>query len=90
MTNTQKHLEFYGIILAADNTTTDFTGANAITNLFKITEKITIQTGEIGTKNVEIMVPLKYVSNFLRTLEMPFRLKTVIVTTDVEDQAETF
>ena len=58
--------------------------------MFKITEKITGQTGKIGTKNVEIMVPLKYVSNFFRTLEMPFGLKTVIVTTNVEDQAETF
>ena len=58
--------------------------------MFKITEKIIGQTGKIGTKNVEIMVPLKYVSNFLRTLEMPFGLKTVIVTTNVEDQAETF
>ena len=58
--------------------------------MFKITEKITGQTGKIGTKNVEIMVPLKYVSNFLRTLGMPFGLKTVIVTTNVEDQAETF
>ena len=28
------------------------------------------QTGDDGTKNVEIMVPLKYLSNFWRTLEM--------------------
>ena len=29
------------------------------------------QTGDNGTKNVEIMVPLKYLSNFWRSLEMP-------------------
>ena len=29
------------------------------------------QTGHNETKNVEIMVPLKYLSNFWRTLEMP-------------------
>ena len=28
-------------------------------------------TGDNGTKNVEIMVALKYLSNFWRTLEMP-------------------
>ena len=32
---------------------------------------ITGVTATIGRKNVEIMVPLKYLSNFLRTLEMP-------------------
>ena len=42
----------------------------ATTHLFKIKEKITGQTGENGTKNVEIMVPLKYLSNFWRTREM--------------------
>ena len=36
---------------------------------FKV--KFTDQTGNNGTKNVEIMVPLKYLSNFWRTLEMP-------------------
>ena len=34
-------------------------------------QQITGQTGNSGTKNVEIMVPLKCPSNFLRTLEMP-------------------
>ena len=29
------------------------------------------QTGKGGTKDVEIMVPLIYLSNFWRTLEMP-------------------
>ena len=31
---------------------------------------MTNQTGDDGTKNVEIMVPLKHLSNFWRTLEM--------------------
>ena len=39
--------------------------------MLKIKEKITGETGNDGTKNVEIMVPLKYLSNFWRTLEMP-------------------
>ena len=34
-------------------------------------QKVTGQTGNNGTKDVQIMVPLKYVSNFWRTLEMP-------------------
>ena len=32
---------------------------------------MTDQTGNDGTKNVEKMVPLKVLSNFWRTLEMP-------------------
>ena len=39
--------------------------------MFKVKEKITVETGGSSTKNVEIMVPLKYLSNFWRTLEMP-------------------
>ena len=41
------------------------------TDSFKFKAKITGQTGNDGTKDVEIMVPLKYLSNFWRTLEMP-------------------
>ena len=44
---------------------------NNVTDLFKFKAKITGQTGNDGTKDVEIMVPLKYLSNFWRTLEMP-------------------
>ena len=33
-------------------------------------EKIADQTGNNGTKNFEIMVPLNYQSNFWRILEM--------------------
>ena len=38
---------------------------------FKFKQKITVQTGNGGTKDVEIMVPLKYLSSFWRTMEMP-------------------
>ena len=54
------------------------TDADAIANfhaannsaLFKFKQKITGVTGGNGAKNVEIIVPLKYLSNFGRTLEM--------------------
>ena len=48
----------------------EFNGANA-TDSFSFKVKATGQTGDNVTKNVEIMVPLKYLSNFWRTLEMP-------------------
>ena len=48
----------------------EFNGTNA-TYSFSFKAKITGQTGENGTKEVEIMVPLKYSSNFRRALEMP-------------------
>ena len=40
-------------------------------NNFKFKPKITGQTGDNGRKDVQIMVLLKYLSNFWRTLEMP-------------------
>ena len=40
-------------------------------DLFKFKQNITGVNGDNGTKNVEITVPLKYLSNFWRTLEMP-------------------
>ena len=46
--------------LSADNSTS-----------FKFKQKIKDVTGDDGTKNVETMVPLKYLSNFWRTLEVP-------------------
>ena len=49
---------------------THFTEAN-LTDSFNFKVKITGQTGNNGRKIVEIMVPLKYLSNFRRTLEMP-------------------
>ena len=62
---------------------------------------LTGQTGDDGTKNVEIMVPLKYLSNFWRTLEMPlitcetnliltWSTNCVIVSTNVANQNATF
>ena len=44
---------------------------NNVTDSFNFKAKITGQTGNDGTKDVEIIVPLKYLSNFWRTLEMP-------------------
>ena len=41
-----------------------------LTNSFNFKVKITGQTGNDGTKDVEIMVPLKYLSNFWRNLEI--------------------
>ena len=49
------------IITFAENNTTDS---------FKFKPKITGQTGNDGTKDVEKMVPLKYLSNFWKALEM--------------------
>ena len=37
---------------------------------FKFKIKIAGRTGNDGTKNVNIMVPLKYLSNFWKTLKM--------------------
>ena len=54
-------------MLLQDNTITDFTVANSntVANSFKIKEKVISKKEEDGTKSVEIMVPLKYLSNFL-------------------------
>ena len=41
----------------------NFAGDN-LTNSFYFKTKMTGQTGNNGTKNVELMVPLKYLSNF--------------------------
>ena len=62
---------------------------------------MTGQTGDDGTKNFEIMVPLKYLSNFWRTSEMPlinceinfiltWSTNCVIVSTNVTNQNATF
>ena len=50
--------------LANTGDITDFNEGNADANSFEIKEEISGQAGDNGTKNVEIMVPLKY-------LEMP-------------------
>ena len=67
----------------------------------EIKEKKTGKRGNNGTKNVEIMVPLQYLSNFWRTPEIPlinceinldlnWYEKCVIVLTDIVDQGATF
>ena len=53
-----------------DGDIVDFNGANA-TDSFNFKAKITGQTNDNGRIDVEIMVPLKYLSNFWITLEMP-------------------
>ena len=47
----------------------DVTG-NYASDSFNFKEEITGQTGDIGTKDVEIIVPLKHLINFWRTLRM--------------------
>ena len=78
----------------------DFNGANA-TDSFNFKTKITGQTNNDGIINVEIMVPLKYLSNFWRTLEIPLinceielvltcSSDSVIIYTDVDNHVPTF
>ena len=74
---------------------------NNVTDSFNFKVKFTGRTGDDGTKNVEIMVPLKYLSNFWRTLEMPlincevnliltWSSTCVLISTGVPNQAATF
>ena len=74
---------------------------NNLTDSFNFKVKFTGRTGNNGTKDVEIMIPLKYLSNFWRTLEMPLIncevtliltwLPTcVLVATGVQNQNATF
>ena len=90
-----------------DGNIVDFNGANA-TDSFNFKTKITGQTaadnnnGNIaGRVDVEIMVPLKYLSNFWRTLEMPlincevelaltWSENCVIIYTEIANQNPTF
>ena len=77
----------------------DFNGANA-TDSFNFKTKITGQTNDDGIINVE-MVPLKYLSNFWWTLEMPLincevelilngPANCVIIYTNVNNQVPAF
>ena len=74
---------------------------NNLTDSFNFKVKMIGQTGDNGTKNVEIMVSLKYSSIFWRTLEIPlinseinlmlnWSANCVIVSTDVANQIATF
>ena len=101
----QKHLEAYGNckdIPAVNNNgdVVDFNGANA-TDSFNSKAEITGQTNGHGIINIELMVPLKYLSNFWRTLEMRLincevnliltcSKNCVIIYTDVVNQIPTF
>ena len=78
-----------------------FNEANA-TDSFVFKAKITDQTGNNGRiNNVEIMIPLQYLSNFWRTLEMPlinckvnliliWSANCVIIYTNVANQSPMF
>ena len=64
--------QYYKDIPAKNNNNENIVfDANNLTYSFSFKVKITGQTGNDGTKDAEIMVPLKYLSNFWRTLEMP-------------------
>ena len=79
----------------------DFTATNT-TDSFKFKTKITGQTNNDGEINgVEIMVPLKYLSNFWGTLQIPlincevelilnWSANCVIISTNVANQNPTF
>ena len=55
---------------AANFHVANFHAANSVS--FKFKKKVTGKTDNAnGRENVEIMVPLNYLSNFWRTLEMP-------------------
>ena len=56
--------------LDANNNIIDFPNNNSSTS-FKFKKQITGETGNGGTKGVELMVSLKYLSNFWKILEMP-------------------
>ena len=56
-------------LINAENNITLFKDTGSAS--FKFKTKVTSQTGNDVTKDFEIMVLLKYLSNFWRTLEMP-------------------
>ena len=60
-----------GITAVEDNNAIVNFTENNIGNSFNFKVKMTGQIGDDGTKNVEIMVPLAYLSTFWRTLELP-------------------
>ena len=83
-----------------DGNIINFNGANN-TDSFKFKNRLTGQTNDDGIINVEIMVPLKYLSSFWRTLEIPLinceieliltsSRNSVIISTDINNQIRTF
>ena len=80
------------LALANNGENTDFDESNDYNNSFKI-KKITGETGNNVTKNVEIMVPLKYISNLWRTHDMPLincEINLDLILTNVAAQTTTF
>ena len=78
----------------------DFNGVNT-TDSFNYKAKTIYQTNDDGEIDIEVMVPLKYLSNFWRTLEMPpinyelelildWSASCVIIYTNVANQVPTF
>ena len=78
----------------------EFNGAHA-TDSFNVISNITGQTGDNGTKEVEILIPLKYLINFWRTFEihlinceinliLSWNANWVIVYINVANQGATF
>ena len=74
---------------------------NNLTDSFNFKVKMTGQTGDDGTEDIEIKGPLKYLSNFWRTLEMilsnceinlilTWSENCATVSTDVANQNATF
>ena len=62
----------YELAIYANDAIIDFPANNNINNgvLFKFKTKITRKTEKNDKKHVKLMVPLKYLSNFWRTVEM--------------------
>ena len=67
----ERLLQYYRDKPALNDGAIDFSDANNKRALFNFKQKITGQTGNDGTKDVKIMVPLKCLSNFWRTLVIP-------------------
>ena len=61
-----------------NNNIVDFPAKNNNSTSLKLKEQITGQTGKGVTKDVEIMVLLKYVSNFWITLETPLLIVKIV------------
>ena len=83
-----------------NNAIVNFTEKN-LTDSFNFKVKVTGHTENDGTINVGVMVPLKYLSNFCRTLEMPlinceinliltWYANYAIVSTNIANQNVTF
>ena len=68
--------------------------------MFNLKAEITGQTGNNDPKNVEIMIPLKYLSNFWKTLEISLITREInlglnwskkcVIAASNEDQEATF